>query len=86
MAFRANGMGDSDTLNTWAREAKLSPESRNSHFHSRHGIKVLMNDLRLHEADKLININSIHNEIISKSLDQSNQVACITALMILTVM
>lgn len=79
-------MGDSDTLNTWAREAKLDPDSRNSLFHSRHGIKVLMNDLCLNEADKLININSSHNEIISKSLDQSNQVACITALKILTVM
>lgn len=79
-------MGDSETPNNWARGAKLGSVSRNSLFHSHHGIEVLVNDLCLNETDKLINRNSSNNEIISKSLDQPNQVACITALMILMVM
>lgn len=87
-------MGDSGMLNNWSRGAKLGPGSRNSIFHSYQGIRVLVNDLRLNEAGKLINRNSSNNEIISKSqigkilklVDKPNQVACVTSLMILTVM
>lgn len=44
-----------------------APESPNSPFHSRHRIKILVNDLCLNEVEKLINMNSSHNEIIRKS-------------------